>query len=85
MAQAHTIHTRDGGTVTIPKFTQQKAIRAFCSECFQWEGNPKDECTSPLCPLYIYRGNFRAHTRALKQSQRAAGHRTSTAQGHQHR
>lgn len=50
----HTIRHKDGGTVPVSQFYRQKAIATFCSECMEWETDPKD-CTSPLCPLFPYR------------------------------
>ena len=60
MAKSHTIKGKNGGLVTVEKYYRTKAIKAFCSECFQWEGNPKKDCTAPTCPLYPYRGKLLA-------------------------
>lgn len=55
---SHTVRTKTGGTVTL-NITRGKAIKMFCTECLGWETHP-NECTSPLCPLYPYRGLTRA-------------------------
>jgi len=56
------------------------AIRAFCEECLGWRGseikdetqksgyrkiNP-DDCTSPLCPLFCFKGKTGIWKRAQK-------------------
>ena len=52
----HTIHSRDGGTVTLQRaYTARLAIRLFCTKCLGWEDHPRD-CTDPLCELFPYRG-----------------------------
>ena len=51
---SHTIRTRDGGTKEL-KYGRAKAIKLFCTECLGWGDHPKD-CTSPLCPLFPFRG-----------------------------
>jgi len=51
----HTIRTKSGRTKSLT-YGRKDAIRLFCTECMGWEGDPK-ECTSPLCPLYPFRGN----------------------------
>ena len=50
----HTVKTRDGGTKAL-KYGRKQAIQLFCTECLGWEESPKD-CTSPLCPLFPFRG-----------------------------
>lgn len=62
----HTIRTPTG-TTTVDNYTRDTAIKAFCEECMGWRGStvkidgvnttlkPK-HCTSPLCPLFAYRG-----------------------------
>jgi len=52
----HTIRAVDGGTVTA-KLNRSKAIKAMCTECMGFEGNPS-ECTSALCPLFPWRGKI---------------------------
>jgi hypothetical protein len=52
----HTIRAADGGTVTA-KLNRGKAIKAMCTECMGFEGNPRD-CTSKLCPLFPWRGRI---------------------------
>jgi len=56
VSMTHTVRTRDGATVALDGYTRSKAIKAMCSECMGWEAHPKRDCTSPLCPLYPYRG-----------------------------
>jgi len=34
---------------------RKEAIKLHCTECMGWETDPKC-CTSPLCPLYPFRG-----------------------------
>lgn len=51
----HTVRTADGGLTTIEPYPRGLSIKVMCSECLGWEGNPKAECASPLCPLYPYR------------------------------
>ena len=53
-AVRHTVRTRDGGQKTI-KCGRTLAIKLMCMECLGWEGDPQ-ECTSPLCPVYPFRG-----------------------------
>jgi hypothetical protein len=54
----HTIRTRSGGTVKVKRLNRGKAIKAMCTECMGFgEAHPKD-CTSPLCPLYPWRGKI---------------------------
>jgi hypothetical protein len=52
---SHTVRTADGGSATIPAYTRGFAIKAHCSECMGWEGNPRD-CTATQCALYPFRG-----------------------------
>lgn len=52
----HTIRSRDGKTVTIKNYHRSRAIKLFCSECLGWENNPVETCSSPLCPIYPFRG-----------------------------
>ncbi len=52
----HVIRATDGTTIEVKDYTRSTAIKAFCWECFGWQGNPKDECVSPQCPLYPFRG-----------------------------
>ncbi len=51
----HTVRTKDGSITIIENYTRNEAIKAMCTECICWQGNPKKDCTSPLCPLYPYR------------------------------
>ena len=60
----HTVRTRDGGEKAI-KMGRRLAIFLMCTECLGWEGQPKD-CTSPLCPLFPFRGATRASQRRGK-------------------
>jgi hypothetical protein len=50
----HTVRTKDGGQKAI-KYGRKQAILLMCTECLGWEGHPKT-CTSPLCPLFPFRG-----------------------------
>jgi hypothetical protein len=43
-------------TVTISPYPRGLAIKMCCTECLGFEADPRSECTSPLCPLYPYRG-----------------------------
>lgn len=54
----HRVRTSDGGTKEI-KLTRGLAIKLACTECLGWGENPK-ECTSPMCPLFPYRGRTMA-------------------------
>ena len=54
----NTVRTKAGGTKTL-KYGRKKAILMTCCECLGWETDPKD-CTSPLCPLYPFRGRTQA-------------------------
>jgi hypothetical protein len=54
----HTIRARDGNTLTLT-YSRGMAIKLACMECLGWEGDPQD-CTSPLCPLFPYRGRTMA-------------------------
>jgi hypothetical protein len=58
---SHTVWTRDGGKKAI-RYGRKVGIRLFCMECLGWEHNPKD-CTSPLCPLFPFRGATMASQR----------------------
>ncbi len=58
----HTVRTRDGGTKAI-KYGRKQAILLLCTECLGWEDHPKD-CTSPLCPLFPFRGITMASQRS---------------------
>ena len=59
---SHTVRTRDGGKKTL-KYGRKQAIQLTCMECLGWEDSPKD-CTSPLCPLFPFRGATVASHRA---------------------
>ena len=52
---SHTVSTRDDKTITFDGYTKGFAIRCMCSHCLGWSEDPAD-CTSPLCPLYPFRG-----------------------------
>lgn len=52
----HTIRAQDGGLVEVKHYAPRRAIKAFCTECLGWQGNPKNDCTSPNCPLHPFRG-----------------------------
>ena len=66
-SRTHTIQAREGGTITLT-YARAQAIKLKCMECMGWEGRPKD-CTSPLCPLYPFRGT----TMASQRGEAAAG------------
>ena len=51
---SYTVRTKDGGTKAL-KYGRKQAILLMCMECMGWEDHPHD-CTSPLCPLYPFRG-----------------------------
>jgi hypothetical protein len=59
----HTVRTRDGLT---KKYGRKQAIYLACTECLGWEHHPS-ECTSPLCPLYPFRGITMASQRGTKK------------------
>ena len=61
----HEVRTRDGGTKRL-RYGRKKAIQLACVECLGWEHHPKD-CTSPLCPLFPYRGQTLASQNKGKQ------------------
>lgn len=75
LIRTHTIHAQDGGLVEAKHYTRHRAIKAFCTECLGWEGNPAGDCTSPNCPLYPFRGRsmvaWRSH--ALRQAPESPG------------
>ncbi len=54
----HTIKTPSGEPAEIQRYNRTRAIKAMCSECMGWQGNPKDECVDALCPLFPFRGRF---------------------------
>ena len=56
----HTIRTPEG-TQLVELGSPRVAIKAFCQECLGWEGDPKADCTSPLCPLFPLRGKSGKH------------------------
>ena len=55
MSVTHTVRTADGGTKTFHDYTRGMAIKAHCSECEAWRGNPRD-CTATKCALFPFRG-----------------------------
>ena len=59
MRRTGKIRNPHGGTVET-NLTPQQAIRAFCTECLGWQGDPKD-CASVLCPVWPYRGKSLAY------------------------
>ena len=61
----HTVRTRDFGTKTL-KYGRKQAIYLMCVECQGWENHPND-CTSPLCPLFPFRGSTMASQHSKKQ------------------
>ena len=48
------IRMSDGSCKDIT-LNRSKAIKAKCTECMGWEGDPK-QCTAIHCPLYPWRG-----------------------------
>ena len=46
---------RVAGKTKTEKLTRAKAIKEFCVDCMNGQRNLVRECTSVLCPLYIYR------------------------------
>lgn len=52
--KTHTMRTNKNRRVTV-LLNRKMAIKAKCTECMGWEGNP-NECTAILCPLYPFRG-----------------------------
>jgi hypothetical protein len=73
----HTIHAQDGGLVEVKHYAPRRAIKAFCTECLAWEGDPADGCTSPNGSLYPYRGRsmvaWRSHS--LRRAPESSGFR----------
>ena len=63
---SHTVRTRDGGLKTL-KCGRKQAIFLCCTECLGWEDHPRD-CTSPLCPLYPFRGLTMASQKGDKRA-----------------
>ena len=58
--RSHLVRSKDEGTARIEKYTRGKAIKLFCTECMGFSSTSVDECNSPLCPLYPFRGASRA-------------------------
>jgi hypothetical protein len=52
----HTIRTKDGGTVKVKNYARTKAIKLMCTECLGFGEDHPENCTSPKCPLFPYRG-----------------------------
>lgn len=71
MAKIHTVRAADGGTATLSLCASQ-AIKLMCVECLGFEGNPKTDCQSPLCPLFPWRGRTLASHKAGDYSQKRA-------------
>jgi len=57
-AGGHTVRTPAGGVRTFKPYTRGFAIKAFCTECLGFDGDPAD-CTATLCPLFPFRGRTR--------------------------
>ena len=55
--KTHRIRSRNGEPIEIGRYTRSRAIKAFCTECMGFDTHPR-ECTSPLCPLYPFRGKI---------------------------
>ena len=53
--KSHTVRAMKGGTVKFENYTRGLAIKLMCTECLGWGDSPRD-CTSPLCPLFPFRG-----------------------------
>jgi hypothetical protein len=49
-------HSYTRTTVTIAPYNRALAMKLMCTECLGFEADPRSECTSPLCPLYPFRG-----------------------------
>jgi len=57
-------HTYTRNTVTISPYPRGLAIKVYCTECLGFEADPRSECTSPLCPLFPFRGkSLRAYVK----------------------
>lgn len=50
----HTVRHKDGGFITINKYSKTRAIALMCSECCGFESNPQ-QCPIKECPLFPYR------------------------------
>jgi len=50
----HRIRSKNGKLIDVT-MNRGLAIKAMCTECMGWEGDPK-ECTSIYCPLHPWRG-----------------------------
>lgn len=50
----HTVRHRDGGTVTIERYSRTKAIKLWCSECMGFEEDVL-ECTDKKCPFFPFK------------------------------
>jgi len=64
---SHIVRARSGENIAINGLTRSKAIKLFCTECLGWESSPAG-CTSPLCPLFPYRGRTMASQGNFKES-----------------
>ena len=76
--RTHTIRCRTGGDTIVENYHRAKAIKAMCTECLGYVGDPVDDCTSPKCPLYPFRGRSgvdRFVTEEQKAQRKAAGER----------
>ena len=65
-AVEHRIRARDGATVRL-RYNRAKAIKLCCMECMGWDD--PEGCTSPLCPLYPFRGRTMASQRGDGQGE----------------
>lgn len=63
---SHVIRNRKGREIAL-RISPTEAIRLMCAECLGWEIAPKD-CTSPLCPLFPFRGEHLIHLRGINYS-----------------
>ena len=53
----HTVRSADYGTKKVAGLTRGMAIKLMCTECMGFD-SPSD-CTSPMCPLFPFRGMTR--------------------------
>lgn len=54
-AKSHRVRTADRGFILLHPYPKGLAVKAMCTECMGFEGNPS-ECTALTCPLFPYRG-----------------------------
>ncbi len=55
--KTHSIRHRSGDLIVVDEYTRRKAIRAICTECMGFEGNPRD-CEEIGCALFPFRGKI---------------------------